>query len=229
MKALLLAAGLGTRLRPLTETIPKCLVPINGVPLLEIWLEKLIQSGVNEFLINTHYLHDEVESFISTSPYSNKIKTVYEEKLLGTAGTLLKNIDFFANGDGLLIHADNYCQANMNEFISSFKKRPEKSLMTMMTFLTDRPRECGIVVLDNEGMVIEFHEKKNNPPGNIANGAIYIFSGGLIKMLESINPHSVTDFSIDLIPKLLGKISTYHTLEKLIDIGTPEAYRRCNE
>jgi mannose-1-phosphate guanylyltransferase len=95
MKALLLAAGLGTRLRPITEKIPKCLVPINGVPLLDIWLEKLSNIGIEEFLINTHYLHQDVENFISKNKYKKKIKTTFEEKLLGTAGTLIKNKDFF--------------------------------------------------------------------------------------------------------------------------------------
>ncbi len=56
MRALLLAAGLGTRLRPITDKIPKCLVPIQGKPLLEIWLDKLYEAGVQEFLVNTHYL-----------------------------------------------------------------------------------------------------------------------------------------------------------------------------
>lgn len=229
MKALLLAAGLGSRLRPLTEKIPKCLVPINGVPLLEIWLEKLSNAGINEFLINTHHLHQEVELFVSKNRYREKIKIVYEENLLGTAGTLIKNKDFFGGGDGLLLHADNYCLAKLDEFIISFNKRPEKSLMCMMTFTTDNPSKCGIVELDKDGMVIGFHEKKLCPPGKIANGAIYILSTEMLKIIDNIAPDNAKDFSNDIIPLLLGRISTFHTLEKFIDIGTPEAYRKCNE
>ena len=74
MKAILLAAGFGTRLRPLTNNIPKCLVPIKGKPLLEIWLDKLSDVGVKDFLINTHYLYDKVESFIKKSKYKNNCK-----------------------------------------------------------------------------------------------------------------------------------------------------------
>lgn len=229
MKALLLAAGLGTRLRPLTEKIPKCLVPINGVPLIEIWLEKLSNAGINKFLINTHHLSHEVEQFISKSRYRDNITAVYEENLLGTAGTLIKNKNFFEGGDGLLIHADNYCLANMDEFIYTFKMRPKKSLMVMMTFFTDNPSQCGIVEIDKEGIVIQFHEKKINPPGNIANGAIYILSGEMLRILDGIAPDNATNFSTDIIPLLLGRISTHHTLDKLVDIGTPEAYRKCNE
>ena len=64
MRAILLAAGLGTRLRPITDTIPKCLVPINGKPLIDYWLEQLTKAGIEKFLINTHYLHEQVESYI---------------------------------------------------------------------------------------------------------------------------------------------------------------------
>ena len=61
MRAILLAAGLGTRLRPITDKIPKCLVPINGKPLIDYWLEQLTKAGIEKFLINTHYLHEKVE------------------------------------------------------------------------------------------------------------------------------------------------------------------------
>ena len=67
MRALLLAAGLGTRLRPLTDTMPKCLVPIKGRPLLSIWLERLTQAGIGPFLINTHYLANQVEVLLEAS------------------------------------------------------------------------------------------------------------------------------------------------------------------
>ena len=81
MKALLLSAGLGTRLRPLTDTIPKCLVQINGKPLLQIWLENLTKYGVKEFLINTHYLHKQVEDFANNSTFKEKITLIYEKEL----------------------------------------------------------------------------------------------------------------------------------------------------
>ena len=95
MKAFLLAAGLGTRLRPITEEIPKCLVPINGKPLLEYWLESIFSSGIKECLINTHYLSEKVADYIATSKYKKSITVVYEKKLIGTAGSLKKNIEFF--------------------------------------------------------------------------------------------------------------------------------------
>ena len=108
MRAVLLAAGLGTRLRPLTDRIPKCLVPIKGKPLLDIWCESLLSSGVERILINLHYMHEVVESHIQGSGYKTHVQTVFEPVLLGTAGTLVANNEFFKGDDGILVHADNY-------------------------------------------------------------------------------------------------------------------------
>ena len=93
MRALLLAAGLGTRLRPITDTIPKCLVPINGAPLLQIWLERLTEAGIGPFLINTHYLEEQVKTFLEESAFLERAKLIHENYLLGTAGTLIENLD----------------------------------------------------------------------------------------------------------------------------------------
>ena len=134
MRALLLAAGLGTRLRPLTKTIPKCLVPIKGKPLLEIWLEGLTEAGVGPFLVNTHYLACQVEDYVNSSQYRNVLTIANEPDLLGTAGTLMKNLDFFQGEDGMLIHADNYCLADLSAFQQAHRDRPNGCLMTMMTF-----------------------------------------------------------------------------------------------
>ena len=95
MKAMLLCAGYGTRLRPYTLTTPKCLIKINNQPLLGIWLDQLSRSGVGSYLINGHYLSNILKDFILKSKHSKKISFVNEKKSLGTAGTLINNIDFF--------------------------------------------------------------------------------------------------------------------------------------
>ena len=95
MKALLLAAGEGTRLRPLTEQLPKCLVPIAGKPLLRFWLDILGKSQI-PILVNLHYKAQQVSKYLKTvAAEFPQVKTVYESQLLGTAGTLLKNKSFF--------------------------------------------------------------------------------------------------------------------------------------
>ena len=157
IKTLLLAAGFGTRLRPLTLKTPKCLIKINGVPLLGYWLKKLDNLGCNEVLINTHYLNNQVEEYLSKSKFDNmKVSTFYEESLLGTAGTLLENLNFFQDSLGLLIHADNFTDDKLDDFISVHRSKPEDCLLTMLTFKTDNPSNCGIVEKDRAGKIINF-------------------------------------------------------------------------
>jgi mannose-1-phosphate guanylyltransferase len=228
MRAILLAAGLGTRLRPLTDATPKCLMRINGVSLLGIWMERLIHSGVSPLLVNTHYLSDQVSEFVKKSDFKDQVDLVHEPSLLGTAGTLMENLDFFRGEDGMLIHADNYCMANLTHFIQTHLQRPPSCLMTMMTFRTNAPSDCGIVEIDNSGVVIGFHEKVASPPGNLANGAVYILSAALIKHLKFL-PIIPKDFSTEVVSNLIGRIYTYETSEDFIDIGTPASYALANK
>ncbi|MBY0238289.1 MAG: nucleotidyltransferase family protein [Burkholderiaceae bacterium] len=227
MRALLLAAGFGTRLRPLTDTIPKCLVPIKGQPLLDIWLERLTDAGVGPFLINTHYLADQVQAYAATSRYADQLQLVEETTLLGTAGTLIANLPFFDGGDALMIHADNYCLADFKAFLAAHAARPAHCLMTMMTFRTATPHTCGIVELDEQGVVVGFHEKVANPPGNLANGAIYLLSAELLARLGG-EWAQVTDFSTEVLQHLVGRIYTHETPARFLDIGTPETYAQAN-
>jgi mannose-1-phosphate guanylyltransferase len=227
LKALLLAAGFGTRLRPLTDTTPKCLVPINGQPLLDIWLQRLSAAGCGPFLVNTHYKAGQVEAFLEGSPHRDRVTAVYEPVLLGTASTLIAHLDFFAGEDGLLIHADNYCLADFGDFMQAHRQRPAHCLMSMMTFRTDSPSSCGIVTLDTNNVVIGFEEKQERPSGNLANGAVYILCADLIEQLRG-SQSDVTDFSTQVLPGLMNRIYAYETSAPLIDIGTPQTYVRAN-
>ena len=223
MKALLLAAGIGSRLHPITNNIPKCLVPINGKPLLEYWLDNLSKIGVNDFLINTHYLSEQVEHFVANSKYFDKITLVYEEELLNTGGTLLANSDYFSNESFFLIHADNLSFCNFNSFVKSHKNRPKNTEITMMLFNTDDPKSCGIVELNENGVVKRFYEKVDNPPSNLANGAVYICEPSIFEFLNSLNKKNI-DFSLDVLPNYLGKINTFLNDVYHRDIGTIKSY-----
>ena len=226
-RVLLLAAGLGMRLRPLTDRMPKCLVPIKGQPLLGIWLERLSAAGYGPFLINTHYLVNQVEAFIMSSPYRERVHLVNEPVLLGTAGTLMRNLNFFEHKDCLLIHADNYCLENFSSFLRAHSLRPRGCLMTMMTFRATDPSTCGIVEVDKNGIVTSFHEKVANPPGNLANCAVYILSKELLQKLAMEMPQA-SDFSVEVLSQLVGQIFTYETHEPFVDIGTPDNYAYVN-
>ena len=227
MRTFLLAAGLGTRLRPLTYNIPKCLVSIKGLPLLGIWLKRLTEANIGPFLINTHYLPEQVEAFIKASPYYEQVTLINEIELKGTAGSLIANLDFFQGEEGLIIHADNYCLADFTAFQRAHINRPAECLMTMMTFRTNNPSSCGIVKLNERGIVSDFYEKVDQPPGNLANGAIYILTPELLKKLGT-DYHESKNFSTEIISRFIGQIYSYETSEIFIDIGNEDNYNQAN-
>ena len=222
MRALLLAAGRGTRLRPLTDSVPKCLVEINGRPLLDYWIELLSVGGIVEILINLHHLPDEVRSYIERCRYPVRISTAYEEHLLGTGGTLLRNRAFFRGEPLLLVHADNLSRFDVRAFIKRYEERGRGIEITMMTFDTSEPETCGIVELDGRGVVVAFHEKVKRPPGNLANGAVYVVSPVVVEFLAGLGKE-VIDFSTEVLPHFMGRINTFHNAIYHRDIGTPRS------
>lgn len=227
MRALLLAAGLGTRLRPITNVIPKCLVPIHGRPLLDYWLENLLDHGVDNILINTHYLAPMVEKYLAISSWKSRVTLVHEDSLLGTGGTILRNCGFFQDEPFLVAHADNLTVFNMREFALSHLARKSSSEISMMVFNTDTPDSCGIVELDKDHIVQGFHEKVANPPGNLANAAVYIFEPNVIAWMKTLGK-VVVDLSTEVIPYYLGRINTYHNIQYHRDIGTLESWQQAN-
>jgi len=222
MRALILAAGLGTRLRPYTLETPKCLVRVGGKPLLEYWLDMLCNNGISPVLVNLHYLAEKVEAYLEASPYKGAVYTVREKTLLGTGGSLLKNSLFFGGEALMLIHGDNLSRFDMDDFIRAHKNRPSFCEITMMTFETTAPESCGIVELSEDGVVQGFYEKVKNPPGNLANGAVYIIEPGVVDYLVSLQKE-VIDFSTEVLPAFVGKIYTFHNQIYHRDIGTPES------
>ena len=219
MNALLLAAGLGTRLRPLSNLVPKCLVPIHAKPLLAYWLEALYNAGINEFIINVHYLEEQVRDFVKQCDYNKLITLKYEKELLGTAGTVLANADLLKEEAFMLIHADNLCFTDFGKFITTHHNRPKQCEMTMMTFTSDSPSECGIVQLDQDNIVTAFYEKVQQPPSKLANAAVYILEPSVIDFLASLQKYNI-DFSTEVLPKFINKIYTFHNDIYHRDIGT---------
>lgn len=222
MRALLLAAGLGTRLRPITLTTPKCLVPINGKPLLDFWLEALFAAGIERALINTHWLGGVVCEHVSRSPYRDKVDLVHEPELLGTGGTILANREWLGDGPYLVAHADNLTNFDVAGFMTAHRQRPAGCSLTMLAFRTDVPQSCGILELGANGVVVGFHEKVENPPGDLANAAVYICEPEITQFIASLNKPFV-DLSTEVIPVFLNRIYSVITNGYHRDIGSVEA------
>jgi mannose-1-phosphate guanylyltransferase len=223
-RALLLCAGLGTRLRPITNDIPKCLVPILGRPLLSYWLEMLVDAGVDQIMVNTHHFSDRVVEFVRNSQWSKYVTIVYEPELLGTGGTAIANREFFVEQPFILAHADNLTRFSVQDFVNRHVSRPKGCEMTMMLFRTDAPETCGIVEMDSRGVVQKFHEKVENPPGDLANGAVYIFEPSVLDYMQRLG-ESFVDLSTEVIPVYLGKIATFENSVYHRDIGNPTSFK----
>lgn len=220
MDIVLLAAGIGSRLKPLTKTTPKCLVDINDKPLLSYWLEKISKLPNARILINTHYQSEKVKKFIKNNFSHLNITISYEKELLGTGGTLKKNKEFFTRDESfMVIHADNFSIFNIDEFIQAHSKVRSNNnlLMTMMTFKTEKYYKSGILEIKNN-IVRKFYEKSEIKYGDLANAAIYIFDYRLLEIISKLNVDKI-DLSKDVIPKLMNKINTYENKIYHEDIG----------
>ncbi len=227
IKAVLLVAGLGTRLRPLTATTPKCLLPINGVPLLGIWFEKLVEAGVTDVLVNTHWLSDKVDSYIEqNTPQGLHVTTVNEPELLGSAGTILANREFFGDDPFFIIYGDNLSDVDLKDlYLVHQQHRP---VMTLGTFETDAPQNCGIAEVDSQGLVKRFIEKPKNPVSNCAAAGIYLAEPELFEYFPPALSARELDLGFDIIPQLLGNMRHY-PINQVIDIGTPENYQKAQQ
>lgn len=222
MNAFLLAAGKGLRLRPYTENIPKCLIKVKKKPLLDYWLNELDKINISKIFINTHYKSEMVHSYVRKHKSFNKIKILNEKKLLGTAGSLFKNVKQFQEDNMLMIHADNYSKFNISNLINAHNSRPKECLMTMMVFNSPSPKTCGIVEIDKNKIVKSFVEKPKKPLSNLANCAVYVLSKKFFKEFKQND--NLYDFSHDILPKLIGRIFTFKINENFFDIGHIKTY-----
>lgn len=231
MKAFLLAAGLGTRLKPYTDRQPKCLMPVHGKPLLEIWFDLLAHYGVTDVLVNTHHLADQVETFLNEyrRRAALKISSAHEPQLLGSAGTLWRNRDFIRDQrDFIIAYADNLTNINLAKLIDFHGEfRSMGGVFTMGLFQAPDPWMRGVAILDEQQRITAFEEKPETPRSNLANAGIYIAGNEIFTTMKGLNidRSQVLDIACDLLPHLMGRMFGVLIEGYLQDIGTPQTYK----
>jgi mannose-1-phosphate guanylyltransferase len=225
MKAFLLAAGLGTRLRPITDSTPKCLLPVGGRPMLDIWLDALAKAGVSEVLVNAHHLADQVQAHLAGRFGAPVVHLVVEQVLLGSAGTLRANRDFVIGEDIFLaINADNLTDFDLRLLIDAH--RVGGAVATLSLFRAPDPTQVGVVEV-NAGRVVGFEEKPAHPRGDLANAGMYAFAPTVIDEIAGPDPQ---DIGFHLLPTLIGRARAVELNGSyFIDIGTREALRRARD
>lgn len=223
MKAFLLAAGNGTRLRPITDTIPKCLVPIQGMPMLAIWLELCKEIGITEVLINLHAHADVVRTFLQQSGKPDvRVHVTKEKELLGSAGTLRANRQW-VEGDDLfwVFYADVLHCADLSAMLRLHRQR--RPAATLGVYEVPDPSRCGIVMVNSAGVIEHFVEKPTHPTSNLAFSGLMI---GTPELLDVIPDDVPADIGFHVLPKLAGQMLAFPIRDYLIDIGTLQNYQQ---
>ena len=221
MKGMILAAGEGQRLRPLTNHLPKPMLPIAGRPLLE-------HHSITDLAINLHHLPQAViDHFGDGSDWGVSLRYSVEKYLLGSAGGVKRLQDFF-DETFIVYYGDLFTQADLHPMIDLH--RQTSAPVTMGLYRVPDPWNRGIVELNDEQAITRFVEK---PPrdqvfSDLANAGIYILEP---EVLDSIPAEQMCDFGHDVFPDMLAKgarIAGYVIEDSLIDIGLPEKYEEAN-
>ena len=228
---MLLAAGRGTRLKPLTDHIPKCMVPVAGKPLLEHNIAWLRKFGVKELVVNVYHLPQVViDYFGDGTQWDVKITYSIEEELLGTAGGV-KNVAWFFDGPFILWYGDNLCTCNLERMWHFHKSK--KGITTMALHYRDDPTASGIVGLDGNDRIHRFLEKPRPEQvfSHWVNAGVFILDP---EVLEYIPEDGCPDFGHDVLPAILASGSPMYGYrlssdERLWWIDTPEDLKRIQE
>jgi mannose-1-phosphate guanylyltransferase len=225
VKAFLLAAGVGSRLRPITDTIPKCMLPIGGRPLIDIWLDAFDRAGVDQVTVNLHHLPDVVRHHLDARAGSPAVRTFFEPELLGSAGTLAANKAWVAGEEMFLAcYADNLTDFDLRFLVEA--QRAHDAIATLAVFHSERPSAGGVVELDAVGTVVGFTEKPSQPVSDLVNAGMYAFHP---RVLDEISGPPPRDIGYDLLPRLVGRAKAIPVEGYFRDVGTVDAYQRAQQ
>ncbi|MFN8671030.1 MAG: sugar phosphate nucleotidyltransferase [Candidatus Sericytochromatia bacterium] len=229
MKAVLMAGGSGTRLRPLTCSIPKPMVPIVNKPIIGHITDLLRKYDVKDIIVTLHYLPTVIENYLKTGEEfdANVSYSIEEGAPLGTAGCV-KNIEDKLDGTFIVISGDALTDFNLQDALNFHKEKGSKATL-VLTRVTN-PLEFGVVITDNDGKIERFLEKPTSSEvfSDTINTGIYILEPEVLQYLPA---NTEKDFSKDLFPTLLKNnepMYGYIAQGYWCDVGNLETYRTSN-
>ena len=223
MKAFILAAGLGTRLRSLGLDMPKVMVPIAGRPLLEHHIALLREQGIRELIVNLHYLPEKITGhFGDGSKFGVHITYSREPELLGTAGAVKKMERLLRDGTFIVMYGDNLVRVEFAPLVEFHRTR--RAVATVALFESPEPWTGGVVETEVDGRVRRFVEKPDpkEVSTNLINAGIYVLES---EVLDAIPAGQFCDFGKDVFPKLLAAGKAVYAMKPkayVQDVGTPE-------
>lgn len=226
-QAVILSAGLGTRLRPITDNIPKVMIPIGGKPLLERHIEQFKKHGVGEIFINLHYLPDVIKNYFGDgSRWGVKITYVFEQEILGTAGGI-KNFENELEDNFFVMYGDMFSLVDYTKMAEAFFKKPD-AIGMMIVGRNDHPKDSDLVEVDADLRFLKLHPKPHGyeklPQNFRTLDAGYVFNKKVLDHIPARKPYNLDH---ELLPDILSKgekFYGYETGDYLYDIGTMERY-----
>lgn len=230
MRAIILAAGKGERLRSIVKEIPKPMVEINGKPILEHNIELLKSYGIVDIYINLHYSPNIIRNYFKDGKKWNvHITYNYEPEILGTAGAVIKFEEHIGYNQFMVFYGDNYYNYNLAEIVKFHNEK--KGLGTIGVYEKKDVSQSGIVEIDSNNRILKFIEKPKSHEvvSHLVNTGIYVFEPEIFRLIPK---REFSDFGRDIFPKILKEGNNIYAMilkGKLTAIDTPEFYRRAME
>ncbi|NLW25283.1 MAG: nucleotidyltransferase family protein, partial [Clostridia bacterium] len=227
MRAMIMAAGVGSRLMPLTKTVPKPMVPIVNVPVMEYCVKLLKKHGIYNIIANTHYLPSKITDYFQDGKkFGVNMTYSYERELLGTAGGV-KNNSWFLDETFCIVSGDALTNIDLTEMYKFHKEK--NALATLALKPVEDVTQYGVVVTDEEQCIKAFQEKpkKEEALSNLVNTGIYIFEPEIFSYI----PEGFYDFGKQLFPKLVEmeeRIFGFFTDDYWCDVGSLNVYKQAN-
>lgn len=227
MKGVILCAGEGRRLRPLTERLPKPMLPVAGRPLVGHLIDLLRRHGVREIAINLHHRPQAIRDYLGDGRrFGARITYSLEERLLGPAGGVKRLEPFIADEPCFILYGDVLTDLDLSALRAFHVGR--RAALTMALYRPEAIGDCGAARLGNDGRVVEFVEKPSpgREPSSWANAGVYLIEP---EVLRFIPPDQPFDFGAELFPLLIERgppLYGYRSDALVLDIGTPQRYRR---
>jgi mannose-1-phosphate guanylyltransferase len=225
MRAMVMAAGLGTRLRPLTDHLPKPMVPVANRPVLEHLFRRLVRSGVDGAIVNLHYHADAIRSYFGDGTHLGlPIEYSFEGELMGTAGGTKRCERYLTAEDDcfLVTSADGLHDVDVAALVAHHRQRD--AVATLAVKQVPETEQFGVVVTDDDGRVVAFQEKpkREEARSNLANLGIYVFDRSV---LDRIPEETFYDFGRQVLPELVRDglpMTVYETDAYWSDVGSVE-------
>ena len=226
MKGVIVAAGKGTRLLPLTEKVPKPMIDVGGKPILWHIIELLKRHGIKDIIITTHHLAGSIhEYFRDGRDLGVNILYTVEKELVGPAGGV-KPLEGFLEDTFAVVYGDNLTNADLSAMAKLHREKDASATIGVYRE-TRNPQSKGIIETDGDGRIVSFEEKPEKPKSNLASGAVYILEPSVFKHIKN----GFCDFGKDVFPSMLraGERMYVFEVERLVDVGTFESLEKARK